>query len=68
MAIEIEARIEPYVTEIARIPQLCPNNDPSVDSNWDEYGRKRLRITQIRHRIVGFWPNLDLDNSRNKQT
>ena len=57
MAIRREARIEPNVTRIARIPLLHPNHDPNVDPNRDEYGRvlrKHYRITRIRHSIVGF--------------
>ena len=67
MAIRIEARIEPNVTRMARIPRLHPNNDPNVDPNRDEYGRmrrKRHRISRTRHRIIGFLPNLDPNVSR----
>ena len=67
MVIRIEARIKPNVT---RIPRLNSNNDPNVDPNQDEYGqmcRKPHRITRIHHRIVGFWPNLDPNNSRIKK-
>ena len=69
MAIRIEARIEPNLTRMARIPRLHPNNDPNVYPNRDEYGRlrrKRHRITRIRDRIVGFGPNLDPNYSRIK--
>ena len=71
MAIRIEARIEPNVTRMARIPRLHTNNDPNVYPNRDEYGRmrrKRHRITRIRHRIVGFGPNLNPNNSPIKKT
>ena len=70
MAIRIEARIEPNLTRMARIPRLHPNNDPTVVLNRDEYGcmrRKRHRITRIRFPIVGFLPNLDPNNSRIKK-
>ena len=46
MVIRIEARIEPNVTRMARIPKLNPNNDPNVDPNRDKYGR----MHQKRHR------------------
>ena len=58
MAIRIEARIEPNMTRMARIPRILPNNDPNVDPNRDGYGRmrrKRHRINRICHRIVGFF-------------
>ena len=61
MAIGIEARIEPNVTRMARIPRLYPNNESGG------MRQKRHRITRICHRNVGFWSNLDLNNRRIKK-